>query len=89
MQHVCFYTSMHANNYTYIYIYTYICAIFTHLHIDIHIYTYIYGHPPQDPRTFVSTVNLKYFHLFCDNQIPVMASRFCMSGKKQKTLNRL
>ena len=52
--------------------------------IYIYIYIYIWSTPPQDPRTCVLTVNLQYFPLFCDNQIPVMASRFCMIGKRQK-----
>ena len=46
----------------------------------------MYRVTPQDPRTFVLTVNLRHYHLFCDNQILVMASRFCMI-EKRKTLN--
>ena len=61
-----------------------------HTHVDMHVHIYIYTHmyiyivTPQDPLTFGLTVNLHYFFLFCDNQILVMASGFCMIGRIKK-----
>ena len=48
---------------------------YTYINIYVFIYVYMYMVTPQDPRTFVLTLNLQCFPVFCDNQILVMATR--------------
>ena len=62
--------------------------IHKNVHVYIHMYICIVTLLPHVPHPFVLTVNLtmnsQYFPLFCDNQILVAASRFCMIGKSKK-----
>ena len=78
----------YTHRYIHIYIYIYMCI---HIYVyQYHVYIYIYVVPPMiHAPSNVLTVNLRYFPLFCDSRILIVASRFCMIGKKQNTLNCL